>query len=57
MNSEADPESFQSDHFKELGRWISVSLSEEKMKAEIARRVSQDIVTVDLSGVNTSTLL
>ena len=35
INSAADPNSLQYDHFKELGRWISVDLSEEKVKCEI----------------------
>jgi hypothetical protein len=52
VNTEADPESLQSDHFKELGRWISVSLNEEKMKAEIAKRVSENLETIEGSGVN-----
>ena len=52
VNADADPESVQSDHFKELGRWISVSLSEHKMNTEIGRRLSQDLEKVDLSGVN-----
>jgi len=32
VNSAADPTSLQFDHFKELGRWISVDLSEDKVK-------------------------
>ncbi len=52
VNADADPESVQSDHFKELGRLISVSLSEDKVKTEIGKRVSQDLEKVDLSGVN-----
>ena len=52
VNSEMDPDSLQSDHFKELGRWISVDLKEDKMKAEITRRVSTDLETIDQSGVN-----
>ena len=39
VNADADPESVQSDHFKELGRWISVSLSGDKMKTEIGKRL------------------
>ena len=50
VDFDADPESFQFGQFKELGRWVSVSLSEEKMKAEIGKRVSQDLAKVDLSG-------
>src|SRR5690349_24712754 len=52
VSADADPETIQSDHVKELGRWISVSLSEEKIKEEIGKRVSQDLEKVDLSGVN-----
>src|SRR3954466_15395564 len=52
VDPEADPDSIQSDHFKELGRWISVDLSEDKMKAEIGKRVSQDLEKLELSGVN-----
>ena len=52
VDTEANPDSVQSDHFKELGRWISVDLSEDKMKAEIGRRVSQDLEKLELSGVN-----
>ena len=52
VNTDADPESLQSDHFKELGRWISVSLSEDKMKAEITKRVSRDLEQIENSGVN-----
>ena len=52
VNPGADAESLQSDHFKELGRWISVSLSEDKMKAEIRKRVFQDLEKVEHSGVN-----
>ena len=33
----ADPNSLQYDHFKELGRFISVDLKEDKMKTEIRR--------------------
>ena len=32
VDTEANPDSV---HFKELGRWISVDLSEDKMKAEL----------------------
>jgi hypothetical protein len=52
VNADADPDSIQSDHFKQLGRLISVSLSEDKIKVEIGKRVSQDLEKVDLSGVN-----
>jgi hypothetical protein len=40
------------DHFKELGRWICVDLSEDKIRAEIRRRVVDDLAIVDASGVN-----
>ena len=52
VSTEADPESLQSDHFKELGRWISVDLSEDKMKKEIFKRVCNDLEKIELSGVN-----
>ena len=52
VSADADADSLQSDHFKELGRWISVSLSEDKIKVEIGIRLSQDLEKVDLSGVN-----
>ncbi len=48
----ADPDSLQHDHFKELGRFISVDLKEDKMKSEIRRRLSNDMDTVDASGLN-----
>ena len=43
VSTDADPGSLQSDHVKELGRWISVSLSEDKMKVEIRKRVAEDL--------------
>ena len=52
VSKEADPESLQSDHFKELGRWISVDLNEDKMKVEIGKRVASDLDKIDQSGVN-----
>jgi hypothetical protein len=52
INTEADPESLQSDHFKELGRWISADLTEDKMKLEIEKRLSADLGTIEESGVN-----
>ena len=48
----ANPETLQRDHFKELGRFISVDLKEEKVKKEIRRRLLNDMDTVDASGVN-----
>jgi hypothetical protein len=47
-----DPTALARDHFKELGRWISVDLSEDKIRAEIRRRVVDDLAIVDASGVN-----
>ena len=52
MNTDVDPESLQSDHVKELGRWISVSLSEDKVNVEISKKVSQDLEKIEHSGVN-----
>jgi hypothetical protein len=52
VNVAADPTSLQYDHFKELGRFISVDLSEDKIKTEIRKRLLQDIDTVQTSGVN-----
>ena len=39
-------------HFKELGRFISVDLKEDKIKSEIRRRVFSDMETVEASGIN-----
>ena len=50
INTDADPESLQSDHFKELGRWISADLTEDKMKLEIEKRFS--LLTLATSNVN-----
>jgi hypothetical protein len=52
VNVAADPTSLQFDHFKELGRFISVDLSETKIKSEISRRVFSDMEVVEASGVN-----
>ena len=52
VNFAADPGSLHFDHFKELGRWISVDLSEEKVKTEIRRRLTEDLETVERCGVN-----
>jgi len=52
VNAAADPESLQYDHFKELGRFISVDLKEDKIKTEICRRLYSDLDVVDGSGVN-----
>jgi hypothetical protein len=52
VNVAADPSSLQFDHFKELGRFISVTLKEDKVKAEIRRRLNADMELVEGSGVN-----
>jgi len=52
VTTSADPESLAHDHFKELGRWISVDLREDRMKAEIRKRLKSDMEKVDASGVN-----
>jgi len=48
----SDPGSLAFDHFKELGRWISVDLKEDKIKSMVRKRVVDDLVAVDASGVN-----
>jgi hypothetical protein len=40
------------DHFKFLGRWIHVSLSEEKVKMFVKSALLKDVEKVDKSGVN-----
>ena len=52
VSTAVDPTSIQFAHFKELGRFISVDLKEEKMKAEIRRRFEKDFELVENSGVN-----
>ena len=52
VNVAADPKSLQFDHFKELGRFISVDLKEDKVKAEVRRRLQSDIELVEGSGIN-----
>jgi len=52
VNAAADPDSLQFDHFKELGRFISVDLKEDKMQTEIRRRLDSDMDVVDACGVN-----
>ena len=52
VNIAADPSSLQYDHFKELGRWISVDLKEDKIKSEIRRKLYADMDLVDSCGVN-----
>jgi hypothetical protein len=47
VDTDVDPNSLQHDHFKELGRWISVDLRETKMKTEIRRRLFADLETVE----------
>src|SRR6185312_7953972 len=48
----ADPNSLTFDHFKELGRWISVDLKEDKIKSVLRKRVVDDFATVDAAGIN-----
>jgi hypothetical protein len=48
----ADPNSLQHNHFKELGRFISVDLKEDQMKTEIRRRLNSDMELIDGCGVN-----
>ena len=52
VNVAADPSSLQYDNFKELGRFISINLKEDKIKTEIRRRLYADMDTVEASGVN-----
>jgi len=52
VNVAKDPKSLEYDHFKELGRWIGVDLKEDKIKAEISRRLNADMSIVEGSGVN-----
>jgi len=52
VNIAHDPATLQYDHFKELGRFISVNLKEDKIKSEIRRRVFSDMETVEASGIN-----
>lgn len=52
MNVAADPASLHYDHFKELGRWISVDLKDTKLKTEIRRRLTSDMQIVESSGVD-----
>ena len=47
-----DRETLAYDHFKELGRWISVDLKEDKVKTVLQKRVVSDLATVDSSGLN-----
>jgi hypothetical protein len=52
VNVALDPSTLQYDHFKELGRFISVDLKEDKVKSEIRRRLARDMETVEGCGVN-----
>jgi hypothetical protein len=52
VNVAVDPNSLQYDHFKELGRFISVDLKENKIRAEIRKRFLDDMEKVERSGVN-----
>jgi len=52
VDTAADPTSLQYEHFKELGRFISVDLKEDKMKTEVRRRLETDMNLVDNCGVN-----
>ena len=52
VNVAADPNSLQSDHPKELGRFISVDINEEKVKQEIRRRMFSDMDLIETCGVN-----
>ena len=52
VNVAVDPKSLQYDHFKELGRFISVDPKEHKIKAEIRKRFLDDVEKVETSGVN-----
>ena len=52
VNVAADQSSLAFDHFKELGRWISVDLSEKKVKSEIQSRFIADLDLVDRCGIN-----
>src|SRR4051794_631004 len=47
-----EPGSLQYDHFKELGRFISVDLKEDKVKCELRKRFLDDMEKVEGSGVN-----
>ena len=58
VSTAVDPTSIQFAHFKELGRFISVDLKEEKMKTEIRHRFEKDfelvITLVSMVYVNCS---
>jgi len=42
VNTAVDPASLHYDHFKELGRFISVDLKEDKIKSEVRKRFLDD---------------
>ena len=52
VNVAKDPKSLEYDHFKELGRFIGVDLKEDKIRAEISRRLNADMDLVNDCGVN-----
>ena len=52
VNIAIDPASLHYDHFKELGRFISVDLKEDKIKSEVRKRFLDDMEKVESSGVN-----
>jgi hypothetical protein len=51
VNLAKDPQSLEYDHFKELGRFISVDLKEDKIRSEISRRLNADMALADNCGV------
>ena len=52
VNVAVDPSSLHYDHFKELGRFISVDLKEDKIRREIRKRFLDDMEKIEASGVN-----
>jgi hypothetical protein len=52
VNVALNPDCLQYDHFKELGRFISVNLKETKIKSELRKRFLEDMEQVESSGVN-----
>ena len=52
MSVAKDPKSLEYEHFKELGRFIGVDLKEDKIRAEISRRLNADMDLVNNCGVN-----
>ena len=53
VNVAVNPNSLQYDHFKELGRFISVDLTEDKIRHEIRKR--HRVLTVSANSSSTST--